>query len=59
MSHEPTESSEDASVDRHVPKRMRKSFDKRRGPVAARGTNYVQGNSAVGLHRRRRRHYGL
>ncbi len=36
MSYEPTESSEDASVDRHVPKRMRKSFDKRRGPVAAR-----------------------
>jgi len=59
MSPESYESFEDASVDRSVPKRMRKSFDKRRGPVASRGTSHIGNKPASGLHRRRRRHYGL
>lgn len=54
-----SDSYEGESIDRHAPKRMRKTFDKRRGPVAARSTSHVPSKPAAGLHRRRRRHYGL
>lgn len=59
MPLDPLDSFEDESTERRVPKRMRKSFDKRRGPVAARSTMHVPTKPAAGLHRRRRRHYGL
>jgi hypothetical protein len=59
MSLAPQDSFEDESIERHVPKRMRKSFDKRKGPVAARSTIHATTKPASGLHRRRRRHYGL
>ena len=50
---------EDESVDRRVPKRFRKSFDKRRAPSAARTTSHVPTKPASGLHQRRRRRYGV
>ena len=59
MSFDYEQHSEDPSVDRSVPKRLRKSFDKRSGPVAARSTSHLTSKPASGLHRRRRRHYGL
>jgi hypothetical protein len=60
MSYESMDSFEDHSVERPAPKRLRKSFDKRRAPVSTRGTSHQPAKStAAGVHRRRRRHYGL
>jgi hypothetical protein len=59
MSVDPDEFFEDETIDRRVPKRIRKTFDKRRAPTAARTTSHMPTKPASGLHHRRRRRYGI
>jgi len=54
------ESFEDENVERRAPKAMRKTFDKRRGPSAVRASShYAAKPVGSGMHRRRRRRYGV
>jgi hypothetical protein len=59
MSKDQFEFSHDESIDRRVPKRLRKSFEKRSAPVAARTSSHNVVKPTGGMKNRRRRHYGL
>jgi len=50
--------SEDPNIDRRIPKSMRKTYDKRRGPIAARSSTNGP-KPGTGIHHRHRRRYGL
>ena len=60
MPLDPNEILEDENIDRRAPKAMRKTFDKRRGPAAVRSSShYAAKPVGSGMHRRKRRRYGL
>ena len=60
MALDPQElSSDEGNFDRRLPKRAQKSFDKRRAPTAARSQMPQSNKNINGIHRRRRRQYGV